>query len=351
MKLSSFFKGKSVFITGNTGFIGSWISKWLIMFDSNVAGYSIGPPSNPNLYDAVGLGNDIEDVRGDVRDYNKLMKTIYDIQPDLVLHLAAQPIVLDSYENPEDTFSTNVMGTVNLLNALLKVGSSKEIIVMTSDKVYQNLGTEYHYREIDPLGGNDPYSASKSCQDIIASSYWESYFNGSGVGVSRVRSGNVMGGGDWGKFRIIPDIVDGIVNNKKIKIRNPSYTRPWVHVLDVAYGILTLAQRMNEDIDLSGAWNFGPLRSQRVTVKHLVSKFTEIWGKGNYETEGREEFKEASNLALDASKANRRLFWKPSFNFESALGSTVSWYKSFYGGANAKEITENQIMKYPLGDE
>lgn len=343
----NFYKGKRVFITGHTGFIGSWLTKFLSMLNTEICGYALHPPSQPNLFEILKLGSEILDVRGDIRDKGLLRKTIKKFQPEIVFHLAAQPIVLDSYDNPVETFDTNVTGTVNLLNEIRQVDSVKAIIVMTSDKSYRNNEWVYPYRENDILGGADPYSASKSCQDIVVDSFRESYFSNSGIGISTVRAGNVIGGGDWAPHRIIPDLVRGIVNGKEVKIRNPHSVRPWQHVLEPISGMLTLAQRMYNDINFSGAWNFGPENHKDVTVKELVEKFIEKWGYGNYSTESKENFREANYLRLDISKAMNELRWIPRYDFGAALQHTVEWYKEYYIDhiAGARK-TEEQIEKY-----
>ncbi len=343
----SFYKGKKVFLTGHTGFIGSWLIKWLSLLDSNICGYSLEPPTKPNMYSTLNISRNIVDYRGDVRDYNALNKAISDFQPEIVFHLAAQPIVLESYDNPIDTFDTNIIGTVNLLDTLRKINSVKVIIVMTSDKVYKNNEWVYPYREIDPLGGKDPYSASKSCQDIIVNSFRESYFTDKHISVSAIRAGNVIGGGDWGKHRIVPDIVRGITKNKIMKIRNPSAIRPWQHVLEPVSGMLELADKMYENINFSGDWNFGPNNQREITVKELADKFIEIWGDGRYSITKNKERKEANYLQLDINKAKIELNWLPHYDFEDAIKKTVEWYKEYYKDkSNIDKITENQIKRY-----
>ncbi|MCL4480055.1 MAG: CDP-glucose 4,6-dehydratase [Candidatus Thermoplasmatota archaeon] len=345
--LNEFYRAKKILVTGHTGFIGSWLSEWIILLNSRLCGYALDPSTVPNLFDALTLKSSMVDIRGDVRDSKLLRKTLREFNPEIVFHLAAQPIVLDSYENPVETFDTNVTGTVNLLNELRHVESVKTIIVMTSDKSYRNNEWVYPYRENDILGGKDPYSASKSCQDIVVDSFRESYFSNSGIGISTVRAGNVIGGGDWASHRIIPDLVRGIVNGEAVKIRNPQSVRPWQHVLEPISGMLTLAEKMYNDINFSGAWNFGPENYREVTVKELVEKFIENWGSGNYVIEDKENFKEANYLQLDISKAKREMRWTPRFDFLEALKFTVDWYKEYY--RNQKTIgkkTNEQINDY-----
>ena len=343
---SSFFSGKKILVTGHTGFIGSWLTKWLTLLNSEVCGFALEPPSLPNLYETLDIGSTIIDVKGDIRDRNLLKNAIQRFRPEIVFHLAAQPIVLDSYDNPVETFDTNVTGTVNLLNELRQVESVKTIIVMTSDKSYRNNEWAYPYRENDILGGKDPYSASKSCQDIVVDSFRESYFSNSEVGISSVRAGNVIGGGDWAPHRIIPDLVRGIVRGEKVKIRNPNSIRPWQHVLEPISGILSLAERMYNDIKFSGAWNFGPEQNTEINVKELVERFINIWGSGSYDIDEMQSYKEANYLQLDISKAKKELGWLPRYDLEKSLKKTAEWYKSSHASEEMDKYTENQIYEY-----
>ena len=345
-----FFKDRRVMVTGHTGFIGSWLTKWLLMMESDILGYSLDPPTKPNMYDAIGLSKDILDLRKDVRDKESLKEAIYRFQPEIVFHLAAQPIVLESYDNPVETFETNVMGTVNLLESVRRVGSAKVILVMTSDKVYRNNEWVYPYREVDLLGGKDPYSASKSSQDIVVNSFGESYFESMGVGISSIRAGNVIGGGDWGANRIVPDVVRGLTEGNIIRIRNPDSVRPWQYVLELISGMLLLTQRMLDDIKFSGEWNFGPNNQREITVKEIVDKFLNKWGGGSYTIAKDYEAREANYLQLDISKAKSVLSWFPKYNFEESIEKTVEWYKTFYEDkGNINKVTEKQINAYIEG--
>lgn len=331
-----FFKDKKVLITGHTGFIGSWLTKWLTMLDAQICGYALEPPSKPNMYDTINLKTKIHDVRGDMRDTDLLRKVISDFEPEIVFHLAAQPIVLTSYDNPVETFDANVIGTANLLNELRKVDNLKTIIVVTSDKSYRNNEWVYPYRENDVLGGKDPYSASKSCQDIVVDSFRESYFSNLGIGISSIRVGNVIGGGDWAEHRIIPDLVRGIVKGETVKIRNPNAVRPWQHVLEPISGMLMLAEKIQNDLKFSGAWNFGPENLRETNVKELVEGFINLWGSGTYEIDNVQNYKEANYLQLDISKAKKKLNWAPRYSFSVALKETVDWYKEYYKGTIIK---------------
>jgi CDP-glucose 4,6-dehydratase len=345
-----FFKDRRVLITGHTGFVGSWLTKWLLMMESDILGYSLDPPTKPNMYNTIGLSKDIRDLRKDVRDKKSLKRAICDFQPEMVFHLAAQPIVLKSYEAPIETFETNVIGTANLLDELRKIDSAKVIIVMTSDKVYRNNEWVYPYREIDQLGGKDPYSASKSCQDILVNSFRESYFNRAGISVSTIRAGNIIGGGDWGDHRIVPDIIRGLTKSKIIKIRNPESVRPWQYVLQPVSGMLELSYKMWDDINFSGDWNFGPDHKRGITVRELTSEFIKNWGKGKYSIIKDKDTREANYLQLDTSKAKIFLNWNLNYNFEETVKKTVEWYKNYYEEISSiTELTENQIKTYGEG--
>lgn len=344
----SFYKGKKILVTGHTGFMGSWLTKWLTMLDAKVCGYALDPPTQPNLYEILNLTDLVlVDIRGDINNTGLLKKTLLEFQPEIVFHLAAQPLVLESYGDPLATFHTNVNGTVNLLNELRKTDSVKTIVVVTSDKSYRNKEWVYPYRENDELGGKDPYSASKSCQDIVVNSFRESYFADSGVGISSVRAGNVIGGGDWAKDRIVPDIVRGIVSNQPVRIRNPNSVRPWQHVLEPVSGILLLAQRMQGDRKFSGAWNFGPNSDREVAVKEVVEKFIAIWGDGKYTIEDNFSEKESEYLSLDNSKAKRELQWFQKFNFDFTMEKTVEWYKKYFSDQSCiNKLTYDLINLY-----
>jgi CDP-glucose 4,6-dehydratase len=346
--LDSFYKEKNILVTGHTGFMGSWLTKWLTMLDAEVCGYALDPPTQPNMYETLNIKGIVsQDVRGNINNKELLRRTLGEFQPEIVFHLAAQPLVLESYEFPLETFNTNVIGTVNLLNELRNFDSVKAIIVVTSDKSYWNKEWVYPYRETDELGGRDPYSASKSCQDIVVNSFRESYFYDSGISLSSVRSGNVIGGGDWAKDRIIPDIVRGIVSGQPVRIRNPNSVRPWQHVLEPVSGMLLLGQKMQGDVKFSGAWNFGPNSERDLTVQEIVEKFIENWKAGEYNIKDNSANKEAKYLSLDISKAKKELKWSPRYNIDKALIETVEWYKSYYANySKIQDLTYKQITSY-----
>ena len=347
MNFETFFRNKTVMITGHTGFIGSWLSSVLLQNDSIVIGYSLDPPTTPNLFEILNLEGQMRSIKGNILDQRRLSQVLRKYQPDIVFHLAAQPIVLESYNNPVETFKTNVMGTVNLLENLRREGSAKVVVVMTSDKVYRSIGWNCSYREVDPLGGKDPYSASKSAQDIVVSSFRVSYFDNMGVSISSVRAGNVIGGGDWGVHRIVPDVVRGLREGSPLKIRNPDSVRPWQYVLEPISGMLKLAQRMWDDTDFSGEWNFGPNNNGEITVKELVDNFLKKWGGGSYSIAKDKEVRESNYLQLDISKAKNALDWFPKYNFEKSIEETVKWYKGYYEDkGNINNVTEKQIKAY-----
>jgi len=345
--LLKFYADKKVLVTGHTGFIGTWLTKWLQLLGARVCGFSLGPNTEPNMFEAIDFSGWLKDVRGDVRNRELLEETINDFGPDIVFHLAAQPLVLDSYEIPFDTFDINVTGTAGLLDILRRYGKAKSIVVMTSDKVYKNDESSQPFSEDDTLGGRDPYSASKSCEDIVTHSYAESYFKNMHIGISSVRCGNIIGGGDWSKNRIVADIIRGISHDKKVYIRNPAAVRPWQYVLDPLGGILKLAERMLSNSNFSGAWNFGPMMDTPVTVGELSHKIISIWGRGELDLGREESGTEAKYLRLDIEKSKRELEWRPLYDISKSLRETVRWYRTFYD--NRKEIdslTSSQIEEY-----
>ena len=346
-RATNFYLDKNILITGHTGFIGSWLTKVLLMNGAKILGYSLDPPTEPNLYNVLDIGEKIVDVRGDIRDRQKISRIVSEFEPEIVFHFAAQPIVLDSYNDPTETFETNIMGTVNLLKSVQRVGATKTIIVMTSDKVYKNNDKSDPFRETDPLGGKDPYSSSKSCQDIIVSSFRESYFLDSGVGISSIRAGNIIGGGDWGNRRIVPDLVKGITENKVIRIRNPDSIRPWQYVLDVVFGLLELTDKMKKPRVYSGEWNFGPGAGLNPTVKELSDLLINYWGNGKYIIERDKAGLESTRLELDTSKVKFFLNYHPILPIKESIKETVQWYKEFYlNRENIKQFTEKIIKEY-----
>ncbi|MCX7738949.1 MAG: CDP-glucose 4,6-dehydratase [Hydrogenothermaceae bacterium] len=354
MLLEKFYKGKKVFITGNTGFKGSWLTLWLKYFGAEVIGYSLPPPTNPNLFEILDLEKDIVYIVGDVRDIVKLKESIKIYRPDIVIHMAAQPLVRYSYLYPKETYEINVIGTLNLFEAVRECDSVRVVINVTSDKCYENKEWVYGYREEDPMGGYDPYSSSKGCAELLTSAYRNSFFNPKDYGVKHnvsvasVRAGNVIGGGDWSEDRLIPDCIRALSKNETIKLRKPEAVRPWQHVLEPLSGYLYLAYKMwKEPTKYSGGWNFGPEDDDIITVEEIVKLVVSIWGKGEYSIIRNEDFHEAALLKLDTSKAHFYLKWNRAYDVKTSLFETVEWYKNFYQGKISMfDFTIEQIKKY-----
>lgn len=348
------FNGKTVFVTGHTGFIGGWLILWLHSLGAKIIGYSLEPPTNPSLFETLGLEKEITHITGNVNDFSFLYKCISEHQPDMVFHLAAQPLVRLSYNKPIETFQTNIMGTANILESVRTIPSVKTCIVMTSDKCYENRGTSFGYKENDPMGGHDPYSASKGAAELVVSSYKRSFFdknygNKNPVGISTIRAGNVIGGGDWAEDRIVPDCIRSLTNRKSIPIRNPDSVRPWQFVLEPLFGILLLASKMSKNpSDYSQAWNFGPLTSnKKTTVRELVGQIIAEWGGGEWKIDDSNALHESNLLVLDSTKATDSLGWFPVYSINEAIHETISWYRAYFEGRkNMKELTLNQIQNY-----
>ena len=346
------FKNKTVLITGHTGFKGSWLSIWLNELGANVIGYALVPYTPKDNFVVTGLESKITHIIGDVRDYKRLKEVFTKYQPEFVFHLAAQPIVRESYLNPKETYDVNIGGTVNVFECCRLTNSVKVIINVTSDKCYENKEWIWGYRENDPMGGYDPYSSSKGCSELITAAYRKSFFNPDhfeehGKNLSSVRAGNVIGGGDWQKDRLIPDCIRSLENNKEIKLRNPDSTRPWQHVLEPLSGYLLLASKMyQEPGKFSGAWNFGPNHDSIVSVREIVSMIVEKWGNGRWaDISDKNEPHEANLLSLDVSKARNFLDWYPKWNIQKCIEKTMEWYKNINGN-NLYDICYNQITEY-----
>ena len=344
------FNKKRIFITGHTGFKGSWLTKILIDLGAEIMGYALEPSEDKNIFSDLKLDNKINHRIGDIRDEENLFSNINIFQPEIVFHLAAQPLVRLSYEDPINTFSTNILGSANLLNSVAKIDCIKALVYITSDKCYENFGWNYGYRENDVLGGIDPYSASKAAAEIIFSSYLRSYYQQrEGFGAASARAGNVIGGGDWSKDRIIPDCIKSIIENKPVFIRNPNATRPWQHVLEPLSGYLLLAQKLLEDPKkYSSSFNFGPSTNEEMSVDEVAKKLFFILEKGElkYDLQDNSKVHEASLLQLNYDKANKLLGWKPNWNVDNTIRHTADWYKAFLKNENMLEITQNQIYNF-----
>jgi CDP-glucose 4,6-dehydratase len=349
----AFWRGRRVLLTGHTGFKGAWLALWLKRLGATVAGYSLPAPTRPSLYELAAVGETVDSVEGDVRDLGQLQAAIKGAAPEIVLHLAAQSLVRPSYDDPVGTFATNVAGTVNLLEACRGVEPLRAIVVVTSDKCYEENGAGRAYRESDPLGGHDPYAASKACAEIATAAYRRSFLGtaGSRVAVASARAGNVIGGGDWAADRLMTDLVGAFSAGRRPRLRNPGATRPWQHVLDPLAGYLVLAERLHEDGQrYAEAWNFGPAREGAATVQAVTERVARLWGPGaTWELDEAAQPREAPALALDAGKARERLGWRPLLDLDAALAWTVSWYKGLNGGAGARALAEDQIGRYMEG--
>jgi CDP-glucose 4,6-dehydratase len=351
------YRNKSVLLTGHTGFKGGWLALWLRALGARVFGYALEPPSSPNLWTVAALEDHIEHTHGDIRDYKATNAVFQKCQPEFVFHLAAQPLVRLSYEEPKLTFDTNVGGTVNVLEAVRHTPSVRVIVNVTSDKCYDNKEWVWGYRECDPLGGHDPYSASKGCAELIFQSYLKSFFAKASltgalpIGAASARAGNVIGGGDWGRDRLLPDCIRALSTNDPISVRNPHAVRPWQHVLEPLGGYLYLGAFLWESPEAyAGAWNFGPEGRSQLTVKDVVTRLIALWGNGAWED--RSDLSaphEAHLLKLCCDKAHRELGWRGVLTTDECLSMTVAWYKAFYSGATPGDMYNlcvDQIRQY-----
>jgi len=344
----AFWKGKTVFVTGHTGFKGSWLSLWLQSLGARVTGYALEPPTKPSLFELAGVARSMESIMGDIRDLPALMTALKRAKPQLVIHMAAQSLVRESYADPVGTYATNIMGTVNLLEASREVKSVRTVVIVTSDKCYENRERIRGYREDEAMGGHDPYSSSKGCAELVTAAYRRSFFSRAGTAVATARAGNVIGGGDWSKDRLVPDAINAFISRKALRIRSPNAVRPWQYVLDPLSGYLTLAERLWEDGPaFSGAWNFGPEDHEVRPVSWIVGELVRRWGNDAvWETDPAPQPHEAGLLKLDCSKAQTRLNWRPRVDLETALDWTIEWYRKYVGGEDLRKLTEEQIRRF-----
>lgn len=350
LKELEFFKDKRVFVTGHTGFKGSWLCKILVEAGANVTGYSLEPPTEPNLFSVAGIGNVMTSVIGDIRDYKALYSAFTQAQPEIVLHLAAQPIVRDSYKDPSYTYETNVMGTVNILECVRNSNCVKSFLNVTTDKVYQNNEWYWGYRETDSLDGFDPYSNSKSCSELVTHSYKNSFFADGHVAISTARAGNVIGGGDFANDRIIPDSIRAMEKQVPIIVRNPYSIRPYQHVLEPLFAYLLIARKQYEDVNYAGYYNVGPDESDCITTGDLVSLFCEKWGMDAKWINQAEENAphEANFLKLDCSKIKSVFKWRPTWSVDDAIYHTVEWSKVYFANEDVAEKMAEQIREFIL---
>ncbi|HEX4336098.1 MAG TPA: CDP-glucose 4,6-dehydratase [Polyangiaceae bacterium] len=357
-ELAEAYEGRRVLVTGHTGFKGAWLVAWLRQLGAEVHGYALAPDTEPALFDVLGLTGDCDDVRGDVRDYASLAGALERVRPDYVFHLAAQPLVRRSYEDPLETISTNVMGSAHLLEAIRKSGRSLACVVVTSDKCYENAGGLRALSEEDAMGGHDVYSMSKGATELLVSSYRRSFFSPSrlgqhGIAVASARAGNVIGGGDWARDRIVPDAVRALRVGEPVPVRNPSSTRPWQHVLEPLSGYLKLGARLARDENaaaLAGGWNFGPDPEGSRPVRDLVDIVLSTWGGGSWDDRSDPSAPhEAPALSLSIAKAKATLDWHPRWGFDEAIRRTIVWYRAHHDGAGKdalRALTRAQITDY-----
>jgi CDP-glucose 4,6-dehydratase len=346
----AFWFGKKVFLTGHTGFKGGWLSLWLTSMGAKVTGYALSPNSFPNFYEVTKMQGEIEtSFVDDIRDLEKLKTAMFKSKPEIVIHMAAQPLVRYSYTNPVETYSTNVMGTVHLLESIRELDCVRATVIITTDKCYENKEWVWGYRENDPMGGFDPYSNSKGCAELVTSAYRQSFFSTLiHNGLASARAGNVIGGGDWSVDRLIPDAIKAFEASRPLMIRNPLATRPWQHVLEPLSGYIVLAQALYRDGPaFASSWNFGPGEEDNRSVQDVVNLIISQWGQSaKWEKEGSEQPHEAGLLKLDCSKARLQLGWIPKWGIEVAVEKTVSWQKYFQSNANMQELSLAQINQY-----
>jgi CDP-glucose 4,6-dehydratase len=351
----AFWAGRRVFVTGHTGFKGSWLCLWLQSLGAEVTGFALSPPTQPSLFELAGVSKGMHSVMGDVRNSSALTDALKASKAQIVLHLAAQPLVRQSYEDPIETFHTNVLGTANLLQAVRACSGIDAVINVTTDKCYENREWVWPYREDEPLGGHDPYSASKACSELVTSAYRRSFFpperyHEHGVAVASARAGNVIGGGDWAKDRLIPDVISSFIKGIPVPIRNPYAIRPWQHVLEPLSGYLLLAERLCQNAErFSRSWNFGPAQEDAQPVQALVEHMAKLWGTNasfSVAQSTTAQPHEAHTLRLDISLAQQLLKWKPKLAIHEALKMTVEWAQKLHAGDNARELCIRQIQTY-----
>ena len=351
--MKSFWRNRKVFLTGHAGFKGSWMSLWLQMLEADTLGYSRSTPSSPSLFDAARVSTGMRSVKGDICDLGTLRASMDSFAPEVVFHMAAQPIVRESYKNPIETYQTNVMGTINVLECVRTCPSVRAVVVVTSDKCYENQEWPWLYRETDRLGGRDPYSNSKACTELVVSCYSNAFFNPQSypehrVALASARAGNVLGGGDWAKDRLIPDTIRAFAAKEVVRIRSPHAIRPWQHVMEALQGYLILAHRLVQDGgSFAGPWNFGPNTADLKTVEWIVGKMATLWGEGaHWECEASPQVHEAAVLKIDWSKAAAGLGWRPALNLEQCLQLATDWYKGVHEGRDARTLCLEQIAAF-----
>lgn len=344
---TAFWRGRRVLLTGHTGFKGSWMVLLLRSLGAQLYGFALPPLSDQGLFVAAGVSGDIKHRIGDIRDFTQLHSAMAEAKPSIVIHMAAQPLVRLSYQEPVETYATNVMGTVNLLESVRQLSGVEAVVIVTSDKCYENTGSSEGYIETDPMGGYDPYSSSKGCAEIVAAAYRRSFFQASGSArVASARAGNVIGGGDWAQDRLVPDLMKAFMIGGVVRIRNPNAVRPWQHVLDPVIGYIVLAERLVRDGNFSEGWNFGPDAESAISVAALVANLAEKWGPdAKWEIDTADHPHEAAYLSLNIAKARKRLGWHPTIDLDQALQLTADWYRALADRSNMRNVTLAQIDK------
>ncbi|MCP5195825.1 MAG: CDP-glucose 4,6-dehydratase [Gammaproteobacteria bacterium] len=349
----AFWSGRRVLLTGHTGFKGGWLSLWLQRLGAVVTGYALAPPTQPCLFETARVGEGMHSILGDVRNLDALYAALAEFRPEIVFHLAAQPLVVHAYQAPVETYATNVLGTVHLLEAVRQVGGVRSVVNVTSDKCYHNREWLWGYRENEPMGGDDPYSSSKGCAELVTAAYRASFFPPAdharhGVALASVRAGNVIGGGDWAEDRLIPDLIRAFQTGRRVTIRHPHAIRPWQHVLEPLSGYLTLAERLwLEGMPYAEGWNFGPTEADARPVHWLANRLRELWSSGaHWEPDRQPHPPEAQMLKLDCAKARTRLGWMPRWDLEEALTRTVEWYQAFFRDTDMQQLSLRQIAEF-----
>jgi CDP-glucose 4,6-dehydratase len=347
-----FWQGKRVFLTGHTGFKGGWLALWLQSWGAQVTGFALEPSTDPSLFELAGVGEGIDSRIADLRDFSELHRVLSEVRPEIVLHLAAQPLVREGYRDPLGTYASNVMGTLHLLEAVRQVGSVRACVVVTTDKVYANNEWAWAYRENEPLGGHDPYSSSKACCELLTQSFAASFFPASrydkhGLALATARAGNVLGGGDFSADRLVPDVLSAWGRDESVTLRYPQAVRPWQHALEPLAGYLQLAQGLYEKgADVSGAWNFGPLDSDTCTVGEVVERLASLWLRKPEVKVEPAELHEAGQLRLDSSRARQLLGWKPRWSLDECLKQTIDWHSAWQRGEDMRAVTLAQLASY-----